>query len=255
MIDVRKKSHIELGMMGIISEFPGQKNIDHPEGKITTILSKEEDNPNGVKVELINGSIGNLIAISDGGNSIEIIKKRLRDRENQQVERKSTFSFDTINNKKDDDLKTVLAIAVASFMNTDGGFVYVGVKDDGTSIGLDLDYSIMTSRPNNDGLEDAMKQYFNKVLTENIIQQQCIKYNFPIIDGKEICEIFIMPSKKPIFIKSKIGTIVFQGKQELICQSKKQRDFEDFYIRRGNSHYLVEKFSEFYDYCKLRFKV
>lgn len=253
MIDIRKLSDIKIGMIGIIKEFPGQNEKDFPEGKINSILSANTDNPNGVKVELENGAIGHLQQISDAGNNLKIIKKRLIDRENQIVERKSTFAFDVEKNEKNEDLKTVLAIAVASFMNTNGGFVYVGVKDDGTPIGLDYDYSLMHTRSNSDGFEDLLKQFFNKTLTENISQQECLTFNFPIIDNKEICEIHVKPSRKPIFIKSKIGTISFQGKSELLSQAKKQREFEDFYIRRGNSHYLIEKFSEFFDYVLSRF--
>ncbi len=252
MIDVRKPSEIKVGMIGIVKEFDSQKEKDFREGEISKILSSAEIEPNGTKVELLNGSIGNLQFVSSPENNIQMIENRLNTRENQFVERKSTFAFDINEDQRNDDLKTVLSIAVASFMNSNGGFVYVGVSDDGTPLGLKHDYSLI-SRSDNDGFEDVLKQFFNKTLTENMNQQKCLTFTFPIIKNIEICEIHVKPSDKPIFIKPKFGNVVYEGKKELICQSKKHREIEDFYIRRGNSHYLVERFSEFYDYVLSRF--
>ena len=250
MIDVRQLSEIHKGMIGIVKEFLTQNQKDFQEGLISKIDRSLDYNADGIKVELIDGQIGNLQFASSPENDLQMIKNRLNTRENQLVERKSTFAFDIDENKRNDDLKTVLAIAVASFMNSDGGFVYVGVRDDGTPIGLENDYSIAGS--DNDGFEGVLRQFFNKVLTETI-SQTSLTFSFPIIDNIEICEIYVKPSNKPIFIKPKFGNVVYEGKKELICQSKKQREFEDFYIRRGNSHYLVERFSEFYDYILSRF--
>lgn len=252
MIDVRKPSEIKIGMIGIVKEFTNQQEKYFQEGKITKIHSSKEIEPDGTKVELVNGSIGNLQFVSSPENDIQIIENRLNARENQIVERKSTFAFDINEDVRNDDLKTVLAIAVASFMNSNGGFVYVGVSDDGTPIGLEHDYSLI-SRSDNNGFEDVLKQFFNKILTENISQQKCLTFSFPVIKNVEICEIHVKPSDVPIFIKPKFGNVVYEGKKELICQSKKHREIEDFYIRRGNGHYLVERLSEFYDYTISRF--
>ena len=130
MIDVRKPSEIEEGMIGVVKEFPDQKEEDFREDIIVKKISSAEFEPDGTKVELKNGSIGNLQFISHSENDIQLIKNRLGSRENQIVERKSTFAFDIDQNSPNDSLKTVLAIAVVSLMNSDGGFVYVGVKDD-----------------------------------------------------------------------------------------------------------------------------
>ena len=252
MIDVRKPSEIEEGMIGVVKEFPDQKEEDFREDIIVKKISSAEFEPDGTKVELKNGSIGNLQFISHSENDIQLIKNRLGSRENQIVERKSTFAFDIDQNSPNDSLKTVLAIAVVSLMNSDGGFVYVGVKDDGTPIGLDHDYSLI-KRSDNDGFEDVLKQFFPKVLTDKMSQQKCLRYSFPIIDGIEICEIHVKPSTTPIFIQPKFGNVSYEGKKELVCEAVKHRVFEDFYIRRGNGHYLVEKYSEFYEYIISRF--
>ena len=239
MIDITKKENIRIGMIGRIKEFPNQKESEYTEGKIVAIMTQEQFEPNGIRVSLDNGAIGNLVKILDSNDSPEQIKKRLRKRENQIIERKSSFAFDIKESKKNDDLQMAVAVAVASFINTDGGFVYVGVNDEGNCLGLTDDYRLMKLRQNSDGLEDKMKQYFNKVLSDPIIQQQCITFSFPIIDNKEICEIYVKPSYKPIFLNPRKFVVLVGAKRQ-------QRWFDDFYIRRGNSHYLIEKNSEFF---------
>lgn len=248
MIDpsVCKRDNIKIGMIGIIKEHEEQSEKDFVEGKIVGILTQDNFDPKGIRVSLDNGAIGNLVMISGSENSLEIIKKRISSRENNQVERKATFAYDINFSKRNDDLQKLVAIAVSSLINTDGGFVYIGVTDDGKPIGLENDYSVMQNRANNDGFEDKLKQYFNKILSDPILQQQCLTFSFPIIDEKEICEIFVKPSPKPIFFNPKRYEV-------LVGDKKQQRWFDDFYIRRGNSHYLIEKNSEFFDYLINRF--
>ena len=88
MIDVRKPSEIEEGMIGVVKEFPDQKEEDFREDIIVKKISSAEFEPDGTKVELKNGSIGNLQFISHSENDIQLIKNRLGSRENQIVERK-----------------------------------------------------------------------------------------------------------------------------------------------------------------------
>ena len=247
MFDNTKKSNITVGLRVIIQEFPNQKENEYSEGTVTGILSEDDYVPNGIRVILDNGSIGNVKDLVGPDNSIELIKKRLSERENHYVEKKSSFSYDVNSNKKNIDLETVAAIAVASFMNTEGGFVYLGVSDGGIPLGLEEDYKLITDRPNNDGFEDKIKQSFLSILGNQIHLTKCLRYTFPEIDGKEICEIYVKPAEKPIFIKAIKAQVIFKE------TSKPQRWFEDFYIRNGNSRYLIEKNSELYDYFMQRF--
>lgn len=249
MFDFTKKSNIKEGLHVIIQEFPDQKESEYSEGIVTGILSQEDFVPDGIRVILDNGAIGNIKNLVQAENSVEIIKKRLSDRENQFVEKKSSFSYDVKLNKNNDYLQTVAAIAAASFMNSEGGFVYFGVSDDGIPLGLEPDYSLMSSRKNNDGFEDIIRQSFSKLLGNYIVHQKCLTFTFPIIDSKEICEMRVKPTKKPIFLKLKKCTVIIDN------DHKPQRWFEDFYIRNGNSHYLIEKNSELYEYFLKRFSV
>jgi uncharacterized protein YwbE/predicted HTH transcriptional regulator len=247
MLDLTRKNNVKEGLHVLVKEFPDQNENEYSEGIITGILPQPDIVSDGIRVTLNTGSIGNVKELVGPENSIELIQKRLKDRENLFVEKKSTFSYDVVLDGRNDYLQTVAAIAVSSFLNTDGGFVYLGVSDDGVPLGLDLDYSLMSSRPNNDGLEDKIRNSFSKILGNNIELQQCLSYNFPIIDNKEICEIHVKPSKKPIFLQAKKCTVIIDDKH------KPQRWIDDFYIRRGNSHYLIEKNSELFEYFMNRF--
>ena len=56
--------------------------------------------------------------------------------ENENVEKNSTFSFDKKTCKKNSVLKMAVVNAVVSFLNSYGGYVYIGVADDGEVLGL-----------------------------------------------------------------------------------------------------------------------
>jgi uncharacterized protein YwbE len=246
-MDLTKRENIQEGMYVIIKEFPDQLECDYVEGMVKGVLPGENIIQDGIRVVLHTGSIGNVKDLVGPRNSIDMIKKRLLDRENESVERKSTFSYDLVLSKENKYLQTVASIAAVSLLNSNGGFLYIGVLDDGTPLGLDLDYSLMAKEPNNDGLERRIRERFSQILDETVALQKNLVFDFPIIDGKEICEIHIKPSEKPIFLKTKKCTVVIDQ------DHKPQRNIDDFYIRTGNGHFLVQTHAEFYDYALKRF--
>ncbi len=228
----------------LIQEFPNQNENEFVEGMIMEngILSTEEFVPEGVRVMLTDGSIGNVKDLVGSENSIQMIKKRISDRENHFVEKKSSLSYDVNFCKENKYLETVASIAVQSFLNSEGGFVYLGVSDDGLPLGLNSDYSLIHKRPNDDGFEDKLWTVLTKFLGFKIKSDRLLSISFPVIDNVEICEIYVRPSKVPIFLKEKTCTVIVDN------EHKPQRKIEDFYIRNGNSHYLISKNSELIEY-------
>ncbi|KAF6243629.1 hypothetical protein C6988_02485 [Nitrosopumilus sp. b1] len=240
------RDSIKIGMHVKISLHPNQKEDDFEEGIVEEILSDEKFDEKGIEVKIDNGYIGHIEKIIKKDSTLEEIQIRITQRENTELEKKETFAFDTTTNAKNDELKKVVCIAVASLMNTKGGYVYIGVDDDGNVKGLERDYSLMQNGGNNDKLELQIRDAIRKYLADQVPISNFIDISFHVIDGKEICEIRVSPASEPVFSKEKIYNVSINNVNQ-------QRKFDDFYIREGNGKKLLEKHSDFLSYWKVRF--
>ena len=123
---------------------------------------------------------------------------RIRERENQNKELKSSFRYDYNENIKglNPKLEKVIAKTVSAFMNAAGGSVFVGVSDSGEILGLQPDYMTLRKQ-DSDGFELAVRQSIEKY-TKNKMPSEYTKFEFHLIEGKEICEIIVSPTPKPV---------------------------------------------------------
>ncbi|MCV0366390.1 MAG: putative DNA binding domain-containing protein [Nitrosopumilus sp.] len=216
------------------------------EGIVKSVLSEKQLDENGIEVELISGYIGHVKEVVDISTSIQL-EQRILEREDERVEKKETFGFDVINNIKNNEMKKIIVSAVASLMNSYGGYVYIGVHDNGIVRGLAADYSIMHNGGNNDKLEQQIRDALEKYSENYITISNFIKISFPVVFGHEICEIQVKPSIEPIFLKKQSYDVYIDGKT-------KPRHFDDFYIRDGNGKKLLETHNEFLTHWKIRFQ-
>ena len=230
-------------LLAIVPTAPREKWVkDH----ILEIVDEEDFNPDGIEVLTKNGFYGNVKEIFES-DELQDIKKRISSREDHHIECKETFHFDVKENKKNKERNLDVVKAIASFLNSDGGYVYIGVKDNGPPIGLERDYSVMGNEGDNDGLERQIRDSLETNLTNYSTVIECTKkITFPKIDGIEICQIKVEPSPIPIFFKAENVTIESKGKRI-------QRKIDWFYIRKGNSKHLVETMSSFNEYIQTQF--
>jgi len=163
----------------------------------------------------------------------ENIIKRIKDRESSNVERKSSFRYD-INLKQLNPkvIEKIIAKTVQAFMNAEGGTLFIGVDDDGNILGLLEDYKTL-DKGNSDKFELKLRQSLENYLNDKIVNE-LIQIDFHTIEEREICELNIKKSPKPIILTA-------EGKQE-------------FYVRIGNSS-KPYSFNEFYEYSKRRFQI
>ena len=162
------------------------------------------------------------------------IAEKIKERENYNVELKSSFRYDTrLKQSNPKVLEKIIGKTIAAFMNSEGGTLFIGVDDQGNVLGLEDDYKTL-KKQNSDGFEIELRQSVEKY-TKNKIANESFRIKFYPIDGKEICEITIFPSPKPVFIYDE------GGKQQ------------ECYVRIGNSS-KPYNLDEFYEYSKRRFK-
>lgn len=135
--------------------------------------------------------------------------------ESQNLELKSSFSWDVEKKESNEIIKNTNVRAVASLLNTEGGTLLIGVDDDGNILGIENDLSVFRN-PSNDKLSRYIMEYIEKCLGVQAISN--IFLDFAIENGKTIVRLDINKSDIPIF-----------------ANYSKGEDDPEFYIRAGAS--------------------
>ncbi len=147
--------------------------------------------------------------------------------ENDYVELKSSLKWSYNTNQLDKKLERVIAKSISSFMNSDGGKLFIGVNDDGEILGLENDYKSVKNN-NSDGfllkLVDVINNYIGKEFHQYIIPQMAK------IEDKEICVVEVLNSGTPSYVKD-------------------ENNKKEFYIRASASSQLMDA-KEANDYIK-----
>ena len=145
--------------------------------------------------------------------------------ESDIVEFKSSLRWNIKKQSKDKLYEHDALKAIAAFLNTKGGTLLIGVKDDKTIIGIGED------RFEN---FDKMFLHLTKLIKENIgaIHTEFTNFEVETIEEKHVFRIDCEPATTPAYLKEKYG--------------------EAFYVRTGPSSSNL-KVSKIYDYINMRF--
>jgi len=149
--------------------------------------------------------------------------------ESANLEFKSSARWSLKENKADKAMEQIVVKTVAGFLNVEaGGTLMLGVEDSGSILGLENDYKI-SGRKGRDSYEGWLT---NLLLGEfGKDASPLIRITFHEIDGKDVCQLALKPSPRPIFVKEGIA--------------------EHLFIRAGNSTRLLTS-RETVEYCKQR---
>lgn len=133
----------------------------------------------------------------------------IRQGENDRLEFKLSMRWNFESNKIDKKIEFAWLKSIVAFLNTDGGILLIGVKDDGTILGIEAD---------NFSSEDKFLLRFSNLINRHIGPEfsEFINYELRPIKGKKILFVECEKSKKPVLLK-------------------KNKDEEEFYIRIGPS--------------------
>ncbi len=150
---------------------------------------------------------------------LSLIKKG----EDEVLEFKSTYKWDINKNQVNKELMHEISIALCAFLNSEGGTLLIGVKDNGKIYGLEKDIKLFKT------LDKLQQDITNTIRSDLGGSGMDFKMSTKKINSKIICIIEIDSSNNPVFYKNK-----------------------EFYIRRGSaSHNLNPK--ETYYYIKKHF--
>jgi predicted HTH transcriptional regulator len=146
--------------------------------------------------------------------------------ESDGVEFKSTLRWNILAKMIDKGIEHDVLKTIVAFLNTDGGILLVGVKDDGNILGIDLDQF-----PNDDKYLLHVGNLINNKIGKQFIDQ--IKYGLKIIGDKKILRVDCKPSPTPVFLK--------------------YNDQDEFFVRNGPSSVQLST-SQFHEYSKKHFR-
>jgi hypothetical protein len=166
-------------------------------------------------------------------------KQLIEGGENNQVEFKPCLLYYHDKEKENSGyrmfIRHIIAKVICSFLNSNGGYLFVGVQDDKRLTGLSDDFSLV--RPIGKDPKDYFTLEVDKIIREYFKNfASNISGEFTVIDGVEIYVFTVFPSKhRPVFIKGQ------QGKEfyvRLMGSCEPYTDIEDI------TAYCIEKWGQ-----------
>lgn len=143
----------------------------------------------------------NIIEIFNGLSSYEKIKKAIYSGESKTTEFKETFSLDVRNNgtEKAKHIEDECIKTIAAFLNSDGGILLVGVRDDGALLGVDGEIEKFHKSA------DKFLLHFKNILKNKIGAQYYPFFDYQLVEceGKTILEVNCNPASQPIYVDEK----------------------------------------------------
>lgn len=171
-------------------------------------------------------------SVNEGTENFEQAPKSLEDiiegGESNQVEFKPSLLYNFSTKKAGIGIKGIIAKAICAFLNSNGGFLIIGLKDNGEAQGLDYDFSLSAGKNEKDFFKlefDQMLKYFLSFAVKSNVSG-----NFYQLDEKDIFVVTVTPSKQgPIFLNGQNG--------------------KEFYVRGEASSRQLTDMEELVKYC------
>jgi len=113
--------------------------------------------------------------------------------------------------------KFIVARSIAGFLNTDGGELVIGIREDrmlSTTevVGIEAEYPHLQELDRNpDGyrrmlIDSIVRKYLPEIFES---ASRFIRITFPEIDGKTICHVHVTPTDRPVFVDTGTEEIFF----------------------------------------------
>lgn len=136
--------------------------------------------------------------------------------ESVNLEFKSSLQWDIVRNEKNKVLRKSVLKTIVAFLNSEGGTLVIGVEDNKSVCGLEMDLSLV------DHSEDKFLVLLNNLFNDNIGPEfsSLIKATIEPINGTKVCKVNVERSLLPSYLK-------IDGQQE-------------FYVRSGNTSRSLE---------------
>jgi CheY-like chemotaxis protein len=118
--------------------------------------------------------------------------------ENDRVEFKSSMRWDFEQNKVNKVLQEVIAKTITGMLNSEGGFLLIGVADDGTVLGIEDDLKTLHKNRNIDGFQLVLTDIVRTYLGIECMTH--IRMRFELVNSKHVCIVSVKRSPSPVFL-------------------------------------------------------
>lgn len=153
--------------------------------------------------------------------------------ETNQVEFKPTLLYNFSTGKAGIGIKAIIAKTICAFLNSNGGFLFIGITDQGEIQGLNFDFQLAHGKNPKDFFRlefDQMLEYFLSFSVKINVEGEFFEK-----DGKDIFIVKVAPNKRrPIFLKGQTG--------------------KEFYVRGEASSRQLTDLEELVNYCLDRWR-
>jgi len=152
-------------------------------------------------------------------------KEMIMGGENNHVEFKESLRWNYEASAKDKLIEHAIAKAISAFINSDGGTLFIGVRDDGEILGIEKD--LETLKGNKDAFLVQLTNIMNSYLGKEF--NQYTEANIVPIGGKEVCVIEVAAGAMPVFLKNaNVGREEFYVRASASSQSMSVRETNEY---------------------------
>ncbi len=125
--------------------------------------------------------------------------------ESGTLEFKSSLEWDIYQNKANQGLRREVLKTLVAFLNSDGGTLLIGVKDDGTVLGIENDLKLQKNSP------DKFLNHLTSLITDLIGAEFSphIKIRFDDVAGQQICLVEVQRASDPAYYKGDKGSEMY----------------------------------------------
>jgi len=131
------------------------------------------------------------------GDRLKFFEELIAKGECENVEFKSSLRYDHVTHVANKDLAKTVAKTICGFMNSDGGYLFIGVSDDGRPIGIEFDINLLSKKS-----VDGFLAAFYQVIADNLGKEYC-QYVHPEmieLNQKRICCVKVDTSGKAAWL-------------------------------------------------------
>ena len=257
MADLPKRSQVAEGGTVSIETKRDQGTGKLTEGAVAEILTSSETHPHGIKVRLQDGQVGRVKSLGGGlptpapavapaSEFEDLDKKEIPETEDKDNEFKEFYQYNAglerINTQSGEGAKAAegmisalerFATAVCSFGNSYGvGFVYLGIRSDGTVSGLEKDMKLGNFADYKDSFANHITSKLGSLLRDRVFIASKIQIRLRRSGGKTVCLVQARPADRPIYLHGNAKT---------------------FYVREASPSALKFDEDEQFKYIKRRF--
>ena len=151
-------------------------------------------------------------------HDVKLVRSQISEGENQQQEFKETLRRNVRTGNNDPEITHSCLKTIAAFLNTGGGRLYIGIADDRSITGIEVDG--FTS-------DDRFSLHLHTSIKDNIDTVAIPNLESKIIplDGKKICVVRCHSSNSPVFLKKGEEFYIRNGPQSVKLNAKQAVDY------------------------------